>query len=71
MTILFLTTGTLNKDIKIIADNHGHNIFRIFDVLPNFPFTTSETKRVISNKHGTYELPHELPNDLRLRILKN
>ena len=24
--------------------NHGHNILRIFDVLPNFPFTTSETK---------------------------
>ena len=24
--------------------NHGHNIMRIFDVLPNFPFTTSETK---------------------------
>ena len=21
---------------------------------------------VISNKHGVYELPHELPNDLRL-----
>ena len=25
--------------------NHGHNILRLFDVLPNFPFTTSETKR--------------------------
>ena len=24
--------------------SHGHNIMRIFDVLPNFPFTTSETK---------------------------
>ena len=24
--------------------NHGHNIMRIFDVLPHFPFTTSETK---------------------------
>ena len=24
---------------------------------------------IISNKHGKYELPHELPNDLRLRIL--
>ena len=22
-------------------------------------------------KHGIYELPHELPNDLRLRILGN
>ena len=24
--------------------NHGHNIMRIFDVLPNFTFPTSETK---------------------------
>ena len=24
--------------------NHGHNITRSFNVLPNFPFTTSETK---------------------------
>ena len=24
---------------------------------------------IISNKHGIHELPHELPNDLRLRIL--
>ena len=26
------------------ADNHGPNVMRIVDVLPNFPFTTSETK---------------------------
>ena len=24
---------------------------------------------IISNKHGIYELPHELKNELRLRIL--
>ena len=24
-------------------DNHFNNIFRLFDVLPNFPSTTSET----------------------------
>ena len=24
---------------------------------------------IINNKHGIYKLPHELPNDLRLRIL--
>ena len=29
---------------KNLADNHGHNILRIFDVFPNFTFTTSETK---------------------------
>ena len=25
--------------------NQVHNILRLFDVLPNFPFTTSETMR--------------------------
>ena len=25
---------------------------------------------IISNKHGIYELPHELPNNVRLRILE-
>ena len=27
------------------ADNQFHNILRLFDVLPKFPFTTSETMR--------------------------
>ena len=26
---------------------------------------------IITYKHGIYELPHELPNDLRLRISEN
>ena len=36
-------------------------------------FYWSQVKRsvIISNKHGIHELPHELPNDLRLRILGN
>ena len=29
---------------ETFADNHGHNILRIFDVSPNFPFTENETK---------------------------
>ena len=48
--------------------NQFHNILRLFDVLPNFPFTTSETMGYESYKHGIYELPHDLPNDFRLRI---
>ena len=28
-----------------LTDNHGHNILRLFDTLPNFLFTTSEAKR--------------------------
>ena len=31
--------------IQKLHYNHGHNVFRIFDILGNFPFTTSETKR--------------------------
>ena len=27
------------------ADGHFHDILRLFDVLPNFPFTTSQTMR--------------------------
>ena len=36
-------------------------------------FLSPQVKRrvFISNKQGLYELPHELPNDLKLRILGN
>ena len=36
-------------------------------------FLSLQVKRctIIIYKHGTYELPHELPNDLRLRKLGN
>ena len=36
-------------------------------------FLSSQKKRsmIINNKLGIYELPHELSNDLRLRILEN
>ena len=47
--------------------NHFDNIVKLFDVLPNFP----KRSAIISNKHSIYELPNELPNDLRLRILEN
>ena len=57
----------LIHNLKYQTCNHFHNILRLFDVLPNFPFTKSEMKRAFSNKHGIYELP----NDLRLKILGN
>ena len=36
-------------------------------------FLSPQVKRwaIITDKHDIYELPHELPNDLRLRILEN
>ena len=47
--------------------NQFHNILRFLDV---FSFTTNVT---MGNyyKHGIYKLPHELPKDLRLRILSH
>ena len=46
---LLLTMKADNKDIKSkrnFPDNHVHNILRLLDGRVNFPFTTSETKRV-------------------------
>ena len=34
--------------------DHGHNIMRIFDVLPNFPFNTSEMKPDYYKQTGIY-----------------
>ena len=36
-------------------------------------YISTHVKRsvIISNKNGKYDLPHELPNDLRVRILEN
>ena len=51
--------------------NHFDDILRLFDVL--LIFFSPQVKRctIITCKHGIYELPHELQNDLRLRILVN
>ena len=46
-----------------VSYNHFHNILRLFDLLPNFPFTTNETM----GDNGMYELPR----DLTLRISGN
>ena len=44
---------------------------RLFEVLPNFSSPEVKLRISNSNKHGIYELLHELKNDLRLRILEN
>ena len=46
--------------------------FSDFLLLYQISFST-QVKRslIISKKHGIYELPHELPNELRLNILGN
>ena len=46
MFILTILTYSLSRSLEIIfftTHNPFHNILRLFDVLPNFPFTTSET----------------------------
>ena len=35
---------TFKKVNPVSTQNHFYNILRLFDILPNFPFTTSETK---------------------------
>ena len=59
------TLNWLNCVSLTLVYDQFHNILRLFDVLPIFPFSTSET--IATYKHGIYELP----NDLRLRILGN
>ena len=51
-----------------IPHNPFHNILRLLDILPNF--LSPQVKRwvIITSKHVIYKLPHELPNNLRLRV---
>ena len=46
---------------------HFHNILRLFDVLPNIFSPQVKRCAIIIYKHGIYDLPIKLPNDLRLR----
>ena len=63
------------EEIVIINDDKPAIIFIIFwDFLMFYQiFLSPQVKRcaIITHKHGMYELPHELPNDLRLRRLGN
>ena len=66
------------KDFVAISYESSHTrttiIFIIFSdfLVPNEIFLSSKEKRyaIITYKQGIYELPHELPNDLRLMILE-
>ena len=51
------------------SDNIGHNILILYDVLANFSLTMKQIM-IIRNNHGIYELPYELSNELKLRILR-
>ena len=49
-----------HSDLAVLTYNLGQNIYRLFHVSGKFLFTTSETELVC-------ELPHKLPNDLKLK----
>ena len=57
--------------INLRAYNLGQNICRLFHFSAQFVFTTSETELDHYHQAVNVELPHELRNDLRLRILGN
>ena len=50
--------------VNAYADSYNqfHNILRLFNV---------KRWAIITFKHGIYTLPHELPNDIRRRLLGN
>ena len=54
-----------------IKCNLGQKVCRLFHVLVLFLFTTGETEVNYYNRKWMYELPHELPNDLRYGNLRN
>ena len=45
-----LWSWSLRIFIKLFY-NHGHNILRLFDVLPNFHSSQVKRSAIISNKH--------------------
>ena len=51
--------------------NHFHNGLRLFEFYQIFFSPQVEQCAITTYKHGIYELPHELSNDLRLRISGN
>ena len=53
----------------VLANNLWQNIFRLFHVLPQFSSPQMKQNQVIITRKWMCELPHELLNGLRLRIL--
>ena len=53
------------------TDNHGHNILELYNILIQTQLTTSKIERALQYSKPGIRVPHELPNDLRLRILGN
>ena len=69
-----MTNLAANKNMKS-KENFAENyfiIFRKFLIFCQF-YPAPQVKRcaIVTYKHDMHEIPHELPNDLGLRILEN
>ena len=67
-----MTNLVVNRNMKSkenFTHNQFHNIWSLFVVLPIF--FSSQMKRwvTVTYENGIKKLPHELPNNLKLRIL--
>ena len=72
LEMLLLSNFEVSEKIGKAVIEEGNLL--LFYIFANVPFTTRKIERdylIISNKVGIHELPHELPNDFRLRILRN
>ena len=61
----------MQKAKENFADNHFYNILRLLMFYQVFLSPQVKRWAIITYKHGMYELPQQLPNDLRLTILGN
>ena len=68
---LSLWSGLFHSNSYLSKCNHGHNILRIFDVLTNFPFTTSKTKPMIVSNKESHVSAMKMVGYLFLRQYKN
>ena len=62
--------STLLQSIQKLY-NHFYNILRLLMFCQIFLSPQVKRCAIITHKHGIYQLPHELPNGLRFRILGN
>ena len=61
-----------NKSMDSIMKNQTIMVIKLWDFLMFYQiFLSPQVKQSASNKQGVYELLHELPNDLKRRILWN
>ena len=66
---MFNTLACVFILIEVYISNLGHDILELYNVLAQIRSTKRNAISIIGNL--VYELPHELPNDLRLRVLVN